>query len=574
MSADTAPDACASPGTDVLRLGFIGVGALTEAVIESLHRGHCQPHPILLSPRSENRSIALAAKYPQVKRMRSNAEVIEASDLIFLAMRPQQLAAAVAGLRFRPEQIVVSFLAATPLALIRLRITPAIRACRLSPTSAIAYALGPVVLYPGDALVERLFAGLGELIVVASESELDAVIQASALMSSHLQLQDAIVGWLLTRGVPTPIASRYIRSMFAGFAALTQAASIDSPTVNPGQFETRGGLNEHARRHLRGSGWFERIKEALDAIEAHSVHQAAPASQAPRVSSNDLERACRTIRRRIVASLYASGGGHYGGSLSVVEILAVLCRDFVFKGEASSASRDNGSGDNAYQTNVPRDDLARDKLILSKGHAAIALYATLAQLGRLDPSQLLRYGALGSGLEGHPDLLSTPYIDFSTGSLGQGLAVGAGMALALRGTGRHVWVVLGDGECQEGQVWEAAILTARHRLANLTAIVDANGAQDFGFAHNPHLTQSPLPDLAHVWTAFGWHAVEVDGHDVDSLQAAFEAASHRPLASKPSVIIAKTRKGAGVRMFESAPARFHCTRLTADQHSAVMKELR
>lgn len=281
------------------------------------------------------------------------------------------------------------------------------------------------------------------------------------------------------------------------------------------------------------------------------------------MSSTDLGIACRSIRRRIAAALYASGGGHYGGSLSVVEILAALCRDFIFANDTART--------------------ARDKLILSKGHAAIALYATLAQFGRMHPSQLLRYGALGSGLEGHPDMLSIPDIDFSTGSLGQGLAVGVGMALALRGSGRHVWVVLGDGECQEGQIWEAAILASRHRLTNLTAVIDGNGAQDFGFAQHPHLAQLPLPGLPELWAAFGWHVREVDGHDLDDLSAAFAAAActlsepslspNRSLTLKPSVVIAKTRKGAGVQTFESAPNQFHCTRLTSDQHRAVMKEL-
>jgi len=269
------------------------------------------------------------------------------------------------------------------------------------------------------------------------------------------------------------------------------------------------------------------------------------------LGSSDLRVDCRSIRRRVAAALYASGGGHYGGSLSVVEILAVLCRDFVFTRE--------------------RGDDTRDKLILSKGHAAIALYATLAQLGRLEPSLLLRYGTLQSGLEGHPDMLLTRDIDFSTGSLGQGLSVGIGMALALRASARRVWVVLGDGECQEGQVWEAAILAARHGLTNLTAIVDANGSQDFGFAQNPDLPQSPLPEIPSIWSAFGWHVAEVDGHDVNALHGALSAAKSN--LSKPSVVVANTRKGAGVELFERMPTEFHCTRLTSDQHRRVMKEL-
>lgn len=269
------------------------------------------------------------------------------------------------------------------------------------------------------------------------------------------------------------------------------------------------------------------------------------------MNSNDLTGDCRSIRRRIAAALYASGGGHYGGSLSVVEILAVLCRDFVF-----TSNRGEGT---------------RDKLILSKGHAAIALYATLAQLGRLDPAQLFNYGRLQSGLEGHPDMLSTRDVDFSTGSLGQGLSVGIGMALALRASGRRVWVVLGDGECQEGQVWEAAILAARHGLANLTAIVDANGSQDFGFAQNLDLAQLPVPEMPDIWAAFGWHVAQVDGHDVNDLRTALSVA--KSSLSRPSVVIASTRKGAGVELFERQPTEFHCTRLSSEQHRRVMREI-
>ena len=271
------------------------------------------------------------------------------------------------------------------------------------------------------------------------------------------------------------------------------------------------------------------------------------------METGDLSAVCRAIRRRIAASLFASGGGHYGGSLSVVEILSVLCHDFVYTAQQVVS--------------------ARDRLILSKGHAAIALYATLAQLGRLDPSRLPSYASLESGLEGHPDMLATPDVDFSSGSLGQGLSVGLGMALALRGARRHVWVVLGDGECQEGQVWEAAILASRQRIGNLTAVVDANGSQDFGFALDPDIPQLPLPRISDIWSAFGWQVTEVSGHDPVSLRAAFSSARSAG-QSCPSVVIARTRKGAGVELFERQPTEFHCARLTPEQHRAVMSEIR
>jgi transketolase len=268
------------------------------------------------------------------------------------------------------------------------------------------------------------------------------------------------------------------------------------------------------------------------------------------MNSSDLLSDCRAMRRHIASTLYACGGGHYGGSLSVVEILAVLCRDFVFKHSANTG---------------------RDKLILSKGHAAVAFYSALVQFAQMDEERLSLYGTFQSGLEGHPDMLVTPGVDFSTGSLGQGLSVGVGMALALRGTGRHVWVVLGDGECQEGQIWETAILASRCRISNLTAVVDMNGSQEFGFAQSPDCPQPPINNAAKIWQAFGWRVEEVDGHDVTALHSAFSAAALQ--AAKPAVVLANTRKGAGVEAFERHPTEFHCATLTQEQHVEVMKEL-
>jgi transketolase len=271
------------------------------------------------------------------------------------------------------------------------------------------------------------------------------------------------------------------------------------------------------------------------------------------LNANQLVSDCRSIRRSIVETLYAIGGGHYGGALSVVEILTVLCREFVYAEDTA--------------------DDARDKLILSKGHAAIALYATWAHCGRLDAGRLRDYGEFQSGLEGHPDMTVTPGIDFSTGSLGQGLSVGVGMALAMRDTGRHVWAVLGDGECQEGQVWEAAAVAARCRIANLTAIVDANGAQDFGFGYDRTIAQSPMTALPEIWRAFGWNVLTVDGHCVSELHDALSRARSRESPSKPTAIIANTRKGAGVCLFEQNPNKYHCTGITPDEHRLAMEEL-
>lgn len=255
------------------------------------------------------------------------------------------------------------------------------------------------------------------------------------------------------------------------------------------------------------------------------------------------------VRGHILRALYAAGGGHYGGSLSVVDILVSLYRDVV----------PLTGGD------------ARDRVILSKGHAAIALYAVLAHFGYLPVSSLERYGRADAGLEGHPDMLETAGIEFSTGSLGQGISVGLGMALALRRRGAHVWVVVGDGECQEGQTWEAAMLAARYNLDTLHVVVDANGAQEVGWAYDARIAQAPVDNVSAKWRAFGWDVQTIPGHDHVVLRHAMLSA--RRTTTKPSVIIARTKKGKGVSWMESSSTKYHCTELTHDQHRSALREI-
>lgn len=256
----------------------------------------------------------------------------------------------------------------------------------------------------------------------------------------------------------------------------------------------------------------------------------------------------RRARLAAVAALHASGGGHYGGVLSVIDLLAAL---------HVAAPLAPGGG---------------DRLVLSKGHAVAALYAILVELGWLD-APLDRYGALDAGLEGHPDMTTCSAIQFSTGSLGQGLAAGLGMALALRHTEHHVWVVLGDGECQEGQIWEAAMLASRYRLARLHAIIDANGAQECGWSHDPRLDPTPLPAALSKWQAFGWQASALDGHDHDALAAWIGQARRAPASGAPAIAVARTIKGFGVQLFREQPARAHSTELTAGEYDAAYAEL-
>ena len=188
----------------------------------------------------------------------------------------------------------------------------------------------------------------------------------------------------------------------------------------------------------------------------------------------------------------------------------------------------------------------RDRFVLSKGHAAPALYAVLAECGYFPESRLSGLRKFGSILQGHPERGKTPGVEVSTGSLGQGLSVANGMALAAKidNTGSRVFVLLGDGECDEGQVWEAMMLASHYRLDNLTAFVDRNGLQIDG----PTEKVMSVEPLADKWRSFGWNVVEIDGHDVDEILSALDSAEK--MKQKPSVIIAHNYNGKGVSFME------------------------
>lgn len=252
----------------------------------------------------------------------------------------------------------------------------------------------------------------------------------------------------------------------------------------------------------------------------------------------------RAARRSTVKMIHRTGEGHYGGSLSVVDILATLYQGFV-------------------------DPKRSDRVILSKGHGAPGYYAVLANCGRLAEEKLSRYGETGSPLQGHPDMTTEPAVDFSTGSLGQGLSVGLGMALAAASPLRRVWVILGDGECQEGQVWEAAMLAGRLGVRGLAAVIDCNGHQEWGFRTDGRATE-PVLGLRQKWEAFGWTVIEADGHDHRQLWDAFSTVQ---TAIGPVVVIAKTVKGKSVSLIESDPDRFHCAALTPDEFEQVLEGL-
>lgn len=243
---------------------------------------------------------------------------------------------------------------------------------------------------------------------------------------------------------------------------------------------------------------------------------------------DELEKKALIIRKNIVRMITKAQSGHPGGSLSCVDILAAL----YFRTLRISPK-------------YPKDP-ERDRFILSKGHAAPALYATLAETGFIPYEWLEDLRKIGSPLQGHPDMKKVPGVEISTGSLGQGLSVGVGMALSAKilESGYRVFVLLGDGECQEGQVWEAAMSASHYKLTNIVAIIDRNRLQIDGCTEDI----MGIEPLGAKWKAFGWTVIEVDGHDFLELIPALEAISY---TSKPTAIIANTVKGKGVCFMEN-----------------------
>lgn len=248
----------------------------------------------------------------------------------------------------------------------------------------------------------------------------------------------------------------------------------------------------------------------------------------------------------------AAGSGHPGGSLSAIDILTALYFGGVLRHDASA----------------PKDG-ARDRFILSKGHAAPALYATLAHAGYFPIDELKTLRKLGSRLQGHPDMTLLPGIEVSTGSLGQGLSIACGIACGLRlnNNSANVFTLLGDGECEEGQVWEAAMFAAHQKLDNVVAIIDNNGLQIDGCVEdvcNPG-------DLGEKFRAFGWDVYSVDGHDIDALIKTLNTAKDKTVGV-PKVIIAHTVKGKGVSFMEDN-AGWHGKAPNAEELERALQEL-
>lgn len=249
-----------------MTLGFVGTGTLTAAVVRAIRTQHGTAPDILLSPRSEAISRELAETLPNVVRTLSSADVVSASDTVVLAMRPQQFDEAVAGLPFRADQTVVSFLAGIPVADVAAKVAPARTVCRVTPLTTIALGLGPIVLHPVVPAVRTLFAPLGDVVEAADEAEMMALGCASGLLSTFFQVQATVAGWLERQGVPPDRASLYVRSMQRG---LSETGYVDRVAGFPAlvdAHETKAGLNARARSHLMDAGWFGEVETALDLL--------------------------------------------------------------------------------------------------------------------------------------------------------------------------------------------------------------------------------------------------------------------------------------------------------------------
>ncbi len=258
----------------------------------------------------------------------------------------------------------------------------------------------------------------------------------------------------------------------------------------------------------------------------------------------------RRIRIDILKTLAGCGSGHTGGSLSAADIATAL---YFYKMR--------------YDPAKP-DWKGRDYFILSKGHAAPLLYTVLAHAGFLDPAELCTLRKVGSRLQGHPDSKYLPGVEISTGSLGQGLSVANGIALAhkIDKAPNRVYALLGDGELQEGQVWEAAMTAAHYGLDNLCALVDNNGLQIDGPVAKV-MGVEPIPDK---WRAFGWEVQDIDGHDMAQIVAALDRAE--TVKGKPSLIVCRTVKGKGSKVFEGK-VEFHGTTPSQEELATALKEL-
>ncbi len=266
---------------------------------------------------------------------------------------------------------------------------------------------------------------------------------------------------------------------------------------------------------------------------------------------DELQEMAKEIRKGIIEQVYDAASGHPGGSLSIADILTVLYFNELKIDEKNPKWED------------------RDRMVLSKGHCSPALYSCLANRGFFDTKELKSFRNIDSNLQGHPDMNKVPGVDMTTGSLGQGISVATGMAIAgkLDKKDYRVYCVLGDGEIEEGQVWEAAMSANKYKLDNLCVIVDNNNLQIDGTIEEV-MSSYPIDEK---FRSFGFQVIKIDGHDIDEIIKAFEVA--RQIKGKPTCIIAKTVKGKGVSFMENQVG-WHGKAPNEEEYKQAMKELR
>ena len=267
-------------------------------------------------------------------------------------------------------------------------------------------------------------------------------------------------------------------------------------------------------------------------------------------SIRELEDMAKEMRLNIVKMIGVGKTGHIGGSCSIADVVTVLY---------------------FYKMNIDPKDAKwedRDRFVMSKGHAALAQYAALSKLGFFAEEELAKLKKLGAVLQGHPDMAATPGIEANTGSLGQGLSIACGMAAGAKLDKKEykVYCVVGDGEMGEGQIWEAGMAAAHHKLDNLTVILDRNGIQAMGPTAK-RLDSGPLEDK---WRAFGWHVIVIDGHSIEQIIDALEESDH--VTGKPTMIIADTIKGKGICFAENT-AVYHNGAMTKEQYELACIDL-
>ena len=266
------------------------------------------------------------------------------------------------------------------------------------------------------------------------------------------------------------------------------------------------------------------------------------------MTNKELALTAARARRLGLDMVYGAASGHLGGSFSSMDLLTVLYHNVMRIDPANPQKPD------------------RDRFVLSKGHCTPALYPTLALRGYFSPEELKLFRSAEGHMSGHAEMHHVKGVDMSTGSLGQGISAAVGMALALKGSGPRVYALMGDGEIEEGQVWEAAMAAAKFRLDNLCGIVDVNGLQIDGRTADV----MPSEPLDKKWEAFGWHVIKIDGHDYGAIQAAFEEAE--AVKGQPTMILARTVKGRGVSFMEN-DAGWHGKAPNVQQYEQAKAEL-